>query len=157
MTESIWFTDLLVRIHVTPEDTDGAYALIEVLAPSGHMPPPHIHDRDAESFLVLEGEITLHTKEGPTVVRPGQAGHVPAGEAHTICVTSTGPARAVIVSAPTGLVDYIRACGRPAERDALPAVDGPPDVGLLLREAPFHGMTILGPPGVLPVDLVSEV
>ena len=44
MTESIWFTDALMRIHVAPEDTDGAYALIEALAPSGHMPPPHIHD-----------------------------------------------------------------------------------------------------------------
>jgi hypothetical protein len=31
-----------------------------------------------------------------------------------------------------------------------------PDVGLLLREAPAHGMTVLGAPGVLPADLVPE-
>jgi quercetin dioxygenase-like cupin family protein len=157
MTESIWFTDLLVRIHITPEDTDGAYALLEILAPSGHVTPPHIHEHDAESLLVLEGEITLHTKDGPTVVRPGQAGHVPAGQAHTLCVTSSGPARAVVVSVPSGFVDYIRACGRPAEREALPTLDGPPDVDLLLREAPAHGMTVLGAPGVLPADLVARV
>jgi quercetin dioxygenase-like cupin family protein len=60
MTESIWFTDSLVRIHVTPEDTDGAYALLEMLAPSSHVTPPHIHE-DAESFFVMEGEITFHT------------------------------------------------------------------------------------------------
>ena len=46
MTESIWFTDALMRIHISPEDTDGEYALIEALAPSGHMPPPHIHEHD---------------------------------------------------------------------------------------------------------------
>ena len=84
MTESIWSTDSLMRIHVAPEDTDGAYALIEVLAPWGHVTPPHIHENDAES-------------------------------------------------------------------------DGPPDIGLLEREAPFHDMTLLGTPGVLPVDLVRGV
>jgi quercetin dioxygenase-like cupin family protein len=157
MTESIWFTDSFIRIHVTPEDTDGAYALLEILAPSGHVTPPHVHENDAESFLLLEGEITLHTGDGPTVVRPGQAGHVPAGVAHTLCVTSSGPARAVLVSVPSGFVDYIRACGRPAEREALPTLDGPPDIEPLVSKAPAHGITVLGAPGVLPVDLVQEV
>jgi quercetin dioxygenase-like cupin family protein len=156
MTESIWFTDSLMRVHITPEDTNGAYALIEALVPSGHMPPPHIHEHDAESFFVLEGEITVHTDDGAAVVRPGEAAHVPAGTAHTICVTSAGPARAVIVTAPAGFVGYLRACGRPAEREALPVLDGPPDVALLLREAPAHGLTVLGPPGTVPVDLGSR-
>jgi hypothetical protein len=26
MTESIWFTDALMRIHISPEDTRGEYA-----------------------------------------------------------------------------------------------------------------------------------
>jgi quercetin dioxygenase-like cupin family protein len=156
MTESIWFTDSLMRIHITPEETNGAYALVEALAPPGHMPPPHIHERDAEGVFVLEGEITLHTEDGPTVLRPGDGAHVPAGTAHTVCVTSTGPARALIVSAPAGFVGFLRACGRPAEREALPVLDGPPDVGLLLREAPVHHMTVLGAPGTLPIDLGSR-
>ena len=157
MTESIWFTDSLIRIHVTPEDTNGAYALAEILQPSGHVTPPHVHENDAESFFLMEGEITVHTQDGPTVIRPGQAGHIPAGVAHTLCVTSAGPARAVLVSAPSHFIEYVRACGRPAEREALPTLDGPPDIGLLLREAPAYGMTVLGPPGALPVDVVSEV
>jgi quercetin dioxygenase-like cupin family protein len=156
MTESIWFTDSLMRVHIAPEDTNGAYALVEALVPAGHMPPPHIHEHDGEGFFVLEGEITLHTEAGPTVVRPGQGAHIPAGKAHTICVTSAGPARAMIVSAPAGFVHYLRACGRPAEREALPVLDGPPDVELLLREAPAHGITLLGPPGTVPADLIAK-
>jgi quercetin dioxygenase-like cupin family protein len=156
MTEAIWFNDSLMRVHITPEDTNGAYALIEALVPPGHMPPPHIHERDAEGFFVLEGEITLHTEDGPTVLRAGQGAHVPAGTAHTLCVTSADPARALIVSAPAGFVGYLRACGRPAEQAVLPTLDGPPDVGQLLREAPAHGITMLGPPGTLPVDLVAR-
>ena len=29
MTESIWFTDSLMRVHITPEDTSGLFAVIE--------------------------------------------------------------------------------------------------------------------------------
>jgi mannose-6-phosphate isomerase-like protein (cupin superfamily) len=155
MTESIWFTDSLVRIHIAPEETEGAFALVEMLAPAGHITPPHIHENDDEGFFLLEGEITVHMADGPMVVRPGQSGYIPAGTPHTLCVTSQGPARAVLVSAPVGFVEYIRACGRPAEREALPVLDGPPDVGLLVREAPKHGVTVLGPPGMLPADVAA--
>lgn len=156
MTESIWFTDALLRVHVTPEDTDGAFALIETLAPSGHTTPPHIHEDYAESALVLEGELTVHTLDGPTVVRPGQSVHIPAGTAHTLSVTSAGPMRAVLVSAPSGFVDFIRAAGRPAERDALPVVDGPPDLELIARASAANRTTVLGPLGALPADVITE-
>ena len=155
MTESIWFTDSLMRVHISPEETGGAYAVIEALMPSGHMPPPHIHERDAEGFFVFEGEITLYTTAGEQVLRPGEGAHAPAGEPHTFRVTSGGPARAMLVSAPAGFVDFIRACGRPAEREALPVLDGPPDVDLLIREAKRHGITMVGPPGTVPADLVA--
>src|SRR5215212_6734626 len=153
MTESIWFTDSLARIHVSPEETDGAYALMEMISPSGHITPPHAHT-DSESFLVIDGEITVHTEAGPTVFRAGQAGHIPAGVVHTLSVTSAGPIRSVLVSAPSGFAEYVRACGRPAEREELPVLDGPPDIELLQREAPGHGITVFGPPGMLPADLV---
>jgi mannose-6-phosphate isomerase-like protein (cupin superfamily) len=159
MTESIWFTDSLVRVHIAPEDTNGVFALLEMLAPAGHITPPHIHENDDEGFFLLEGEITVHFADGPLVVRPGEAGHIPAGVPHTLAVTSQGPARAVLLTAPTcvaGFVEYIRACGRPAERETLPVLDGPPDIGLMLREAPRHGMKVLGPPGVLPADVVAK-
>jgi quercetin dioxygenase-like cupin family protein len=87
---SIWFLDSLVRVHVDATQTGGSYCVLEVLVPAGHMPPPHVHDQDAESFLVIEGEITLFTEAGPTVLRPGQSAHSPAGEAHTFRVTSAG-------------------------------------------------------------------
>ncbi len=156
MTESIWFTDALMRIHVAPEDTDGAYALIEALAPSGHMPPPHIHDRDSEGFFVLEGEVTLHSAAGERVLRPGQGAHLPAGEPHTFRVTSAEPARMLLISAPAGFADFVRAVGRPAESETLPVLDGPPDVDAFAAAAEQHGITFVGPPGAVPTDLVAR-
>jgi mannose-6-phosphate isomerase-like protein (cupin superfamily) len=156
MTESIWFTDALMKIHISPEDTRGEYALIEALAPSGHMPPPHIHEHEGEGFFVLEGEITLYTTAGEQVLVPGQGAHVPAGEPHTFRVTSAGPARTLCVSAPAGFAQFVRAAGRPAERETLPVLDGPPDVDLLIREAANHGITMVGPPGTVPTDLSAR-
>jgi quercetin dioxygenase-like cupin family protein len=156
MPESIWFTDALMRIHVTPEDTNGDYTLIEALVPSGHMPPPHVHERDAESIFVLEGEITVYTSAGEAVLGPGQAGHVPAGEPHTVRATAAGSTRAIIISAPAGLATFLRAAGVPAEREELPVLDGPPDVARLMSAAEQAGMTLLGPPGTLPADVVAK-
>jgi len=156
MSESIWFADALMRIHVTPEDTNGAYTLIEALVPPGHMPPPHIHEHDAESFIVLEGEVTAYTVDGEQVVHPGEAAHIPAGVPHTIRATGTGPTRAIIVSAPAGLATFVRSAGRPAEREEMPVLDGPPDVAALMRAAERAGMTLLGPPGALPADVVVK-
>ena len=158
MTESIWFTDSLMKVHITPEDTGGAYALIEGLAPAGHMPPWHIHDNDAESFFVLEGEIVLYTPDGEQVLLPGQGAHVPAGVAHTFRVTSTGPTRMISVVAPTGFVEFLRAAGRPAERETLPLLDGPPDLELLSRLSARHGITMVEPGhlATLPLETVGR-
>jgi hypothetical protein len=87
---------------------------------AGHVSPLHIHEHDDEGFFVLEGELTVYAEPGPTVLRPGQAAHVPAGTSHTFAVTSAGPAHVVLVSARAGLVERLRAHGRPAERDAGP-------------------------------------
>ena len=112
-----------------------SYALLEILAPSGHQAPPHIHDDDDEGVFVLEGELTIELEDGTTVLRPGQGANIPAGTPHSLRVTSAGPVRALIVAAPGRFADFVRMAGRPAERDALPVVDGPPDFELLARAA----------------------
>src|SRR3954468_24025991 len=46
---------------VLPEETGGAYALLEQQVPPGHGPPLHVHRHETEIFYILEGqfEITL--------------------------------------------------------------------------------------------------
>jgi len=154
--EAIWFLDTLVRIHIDGATTDGAYALVESVAPNGHMPPPHVHATDAEGFVVLEGELTVHTENGAHVLRPGDSIHAPAGRPHTIEVTSETPARWMVVSAPGGFEAFVREFGIPAERDALPPTpDGPPDLARLEAIAGQHGITFVGPPGTTPAQLAA--
>lgn len=144
MPEPIWFLDTLVDIHIDGAATGGAYALVECFAPAGHMPPPHVHEREAEGFVVLEGELTVHTESGSHRLGPGMACHAPAGEPHTIAVTSDGPCRWMVVSSPAGFEAFVRAYGTPAERRELPVLDGPPDLERLTRVAGEHGIRFVG-------------
>jgi len=153
--QSVWFLDTLVDIHLDGAATGGAYALATVTAPLGHMPPPHVHANEHEGFLILEGELTIHTESGATVLRAGDALHAPKGEPHTLEVTGTGPCRILVVSQPGGFADFVRAFGTPAERHELPVMDGPPDVERLTRVAAEHGITFVGPPGTRPAELAG--
>jgi quercetin dioxygenase-like cupin family protein len=56
------------------EDTGGAYALIEMVLPPGSGPPPHIHEREEESFYILEG--TLQFQVGGESVTAGAGAYV---------------------------------------------------------------------------------
>ena len=150
MSDQLWFLDTLVTVHVSGGQTDGAYALLECLAPAGHMPPPHAHADDAEGFFVLDGELTVHTEDGSTTLAPGSGFHAPARRPHTVEVTSATPCRWLTISAPAGFEAFVRAFGAPAARAELPVLEGPPDVELLTRVAAEHGITFVGPPGTRP-------
>ena len=141
--KSMWFLDTLVRVHIDGDSTGGAYALLECLAPSGHMPPPHVHAAEAEGFLILEGELTVHTAAGSVVLGVGDSVNAPAGEPHTLEVTSDEPCRWLVMSCPAGFERFVRAFAVPAERDELPVMDGPPDVERLTRIAGEHGITFV--------------
>jgi mannose-6-phosphate isomerase-like protein (cupin superfamily) len=141
--KSIWFLDTLVQIHIDGAQTSGEYALVECVAPPGHMPPPHVHAEQAEGFLVLEGELTVHTADGATVLRPGDALNAPARKPHTIQVTSDVPCRWLVVSCPAGFEAFVRAFGTPAATQALPVMEGPPDVERLAQLAHEHGISFV--------------
>jgi quercetin dioxygenase-like cupin family protein len=44
---------------VLPEETDGAYAVLEQVVPPGGGPPLHVHRHETELFYVLSGEFEV--------------------------------------------------------------------------------------------------
>jgi mannose-6-phosphate isomerase-like protein (cupin superfamily) len=60
-----------------------------------------LEDTD-ELFLVIDGELTIHLREGDVVLRPGQLYVVPRGVEH--CPSADGEVHAVLVE-PTGVVN----------------------------------------------------
>lgn len=147
--QPLWFLDNLAYVHIDGEQVAGAYGLCEMVGRSGDMPPLHIHQRDDETFYVLEGELSLFVGEQRLSLTPGRAALAPRGVPHVYRVESEA-ARWLTVNSPAGFERFIRATGSAAESDGLPPAGPPPDPAALAQAAAEYGIELLGPPGTLP-------
>ena len=89
-----------VRYLATGAGTGGLFGLYrwEFAGPvSG--PDPHLHRTLAESFFVLEGEVSIYEGTGWRVCRPGDFAHVPPGGLHGFR-NENGPAAMLLHFAP---------------------------------------------------------
>jgi hypothetical protein len=85
--EQLWFLGTLAIVRVAGEASDGRFALIEFLFPRHASPPLHTHPLD-ESYIVLEGRLTLQAGEQRFELVGGRRGrcadggraHVPRGQ-----------------------------------------------------------------------------
>src|SRR5271163_4813790 len=91
------------RFLATGEDTDGKYAMWEVIVPPGGGPPPHVHSREEEGFYILEGEITLQVGDKRLVASVGMFANMPVGTPHSFKNESDRLAKMLISVTPAGL------------------------------------------------------
>jgi quercetin dioxygenase-like cupin family protein len=148
-----WSQSRLFIVHVSGEDTEGRFSLVEGLLPSEAMTPLHVLPRVSQILYVLEGELTAYLPGVSRVLRRGDSMHQPVGVPQTHRVTSAEPARVLAISSPAGFERFFVETGRPAESLTLPPPEeSPPDLELLTTLAAAHGIEFLGPPGALPPD-----
>jgi quercetin dioxygenase-like cupin family protein len=121
--ERLWFLGTLAIIRVPGEAVDGRFALIEFLFPRDASPPLHTHPQD-ESYIVLDGQLTVHAGANRFALDPGAVGVVPAGVAHTFRVDSD-TARVLVLSTPAGIERFVRDGSVPATSPTLPPPDAP--------------------------------
>jgi quercetin dioxygenase-like cupin family protein len=123
-SEPLWFLGTLARVKLDGQQTDGRFALFELLAPQGAAPPLHSHSQD-ETFYVLAGELTVWVLDEPVAAGPGAVVFAPGGTPHTFRVESD-TAHLLILSTPAGIEEYVRALGEPAQWPWLqPPADEP--------------------------------
>jgi quercetin dioxygenase-like cupin family protein len=143
--ERRWFLGTLATIRIPGEAVDGRYALIEFLFPQYASPPRHTHPQD-ESYVVLEGVLTVQSGEQRFVLNAGGAAVVPMGVAHTFRV-DTNTARVLVLSTPSGLERMILDGSIPASAPTLPPADATrPTPEELSRIFELHGQVNCGPP-----------
>ncbi len=143
--EQLWFLGTLATIRIAGAASDGRFALIEFLFPQHASPPLHTHPQD-ESYIVLDGQLTLQAGEQRFQLATGAAAVVPMGVAHTFRVDSD-TARVLVLSTPAGLEELVRDGSVPAITRTLPPSDAQRPSAVEL-EALFqaHGQVNLGPP-----------
>jgi quercetin dioxygenase-like cupin family protein len=143
--ERLWFLGTLATIRVPADAVDGRYALIEFLLPHLASPPRHTHPQD-ESYVVLEGRLTIQAGEQRFQLEPGAAAAVPMQVPHTFRV-DTETARVLVLSTPSGIDGFVREGGVPATAPTLPPPDAPrPSPEEMDRIFAAHGQVTVGPP-----------
>jgi quercetin dioxygenase-like cupin family protein len=143
---AIWFVGALSQLRVTGEQTGGAFAVADHLARRGNASPVHVHDRDDETFLVLDGELRVLVGEEEHTAGPGTATVLPRRVSHAYVVTSA-TARFLTLHTPAGFEQFATEVGEPAQTLTLPPPPaGPPDFAVLTQAAARHQITILAPP-----------
>jgi mannose-6-phosphate isomerase-like protein (cupin superfamily) len=146
-----WLLSGLFIVHVSGDDTDGRFSLVEEVQAPGFWTPLHVHRGAGQAHYVLEGEAMFHLPGESSTVGPGECGYGPINVPHTEQVTSAEPLRQLVVTSPAGFEEFIVAAGEPAAELTLPPSDRPPpDFERLAALAAEHDIEILGPPGALP-------
>lgn len=144
-----WFLDNLVRIRLDAGDGDGRIDMVELTGKRGDMPPLHVHHREDEVFVVLEGELSLHLPGRSRTLSAGQAAFAPMGTPHAYRVESEW-ARWLGLSTPAGFSTFVAAGSDPAEREEMPPAGRDPGIARVEEAATAAGIEILGPPGTMP-------
>ena len=144
---SLWFLNTAVTIRVSVEDGHDGIAILEHRASQGDSPPLHVHHDEDEIFHVLEGEVRYRVGDTDRIARAGEILLAPRGVPHTYRVESH---EARMLTITRGEFEtFIRAFGRPAERQGLPDPSGPPtpeQAEALARACRQFGIELVGPP-----------
>ncbi len=91
---------IAMRVLVTRAATGGEFCLIEERTAPGAGPPLHVHPRQTELFVVLEGEYEFVIGEKRFHAGPGDVALVPPGAPHTFRNAGATPGRFVFMLTP---------------------------------------------------------
>src|SRR5437667_3536078 len=143
---ALWFNGGLGVLRVTGDQTDGRYALMELLAPKGFASPLHMHRKEDELFVVLSGEVRVQHGEAVIEAVAGSVVYGPRDVAHAFHVDSA-VARLLLFFGPAGVEGFFREGGKPAGSLGLPPADGQfLDKQALKDIASRYDQEIVGPP-----------
>jgi quercetin dioxygenase-like cupin family protein len=148
-TRPLWFIANKARIQLSGADTGEAFDVVEVEGREGDMPPLHNHHDHDETFVVIEGRISLHLPGLSVELGPGESFFAPRGIPHVYRVES-GTARWLGIGSPPGFADFVREASDLAEDDGFPPDDRAPDLERIGAAAARHKIELLAPPGEMP-------
>jgi quercetin dioxygenase-like cupin family protein len=141
-----WGPGSLMTFLITGEETNGTLFLSEVVVPPGGGPPPHIHNREDESFRLLEGTLTIQVGETTLTASPGDFVYLPRGIAHSFKNTGAVTAKALVSIAPAGLENYFAEVFDPVtDRSAAPPPVNKELIARAIAASPRYGLVLLPP------------
>jgi quercetin dioxygenase-like cupin family protein len=120
------------RVLLSPEQTGGAVAIMDMTVPRGAEPPPHLHTREDEMFYVLEGEVDFHIGGSLTKTTAGASVFAPRQVPHQFSI-QTPTARLLVVITPGQFLSYFLDFSLPTTEPAVVPPQGPPPAEFIER------------------------
>lgn len=103
--------------HLTGRETGGRYTSFVLETPPGSGPPPHLHHREDEWFVVLEGRVEFFRDGEWSEVPTGSAVFAPRGSVHAFRNIGDTMLRQLIHTAPSGFEDFFAAMAEEWRRE----------------------------------------
>jgi quercetin dioxygenase-like cupin family protein len=128
-----------VHFKIDGEDTGGALSVVEHPFEVGALVRPHVHTREDEISIVLEGRIGFRSEDQEVVL--GSGGYIikPRNQVHAMWNAGDTPARMIEIITPAGFEGFFR--GFADLNDA-----GPIDLTRVAELAAAHGLPYADPP-----------
>jgi len=137
-----WIGSMELAVVLDSAATGGQLSIVEARAQRGDASPVHVHSRDDEAFLLLDGAMTVWVGSQRAQLRPGGIGFLPRNMPHAFRFDTES--RALILTTPAGQEDFFRTAGWDLSRPVPEGWEIPLDV--LRQAAEQNGVTIVGPP-----------
>ena len=130
------FGDVLT-LKLGGEQTGNQLSVLFGMTPPGGGPPLHVHHRDDEIFLVVEGRLSYFVYGEWIEVGPGGVVYLPREVPHSYRNVGETPSRHWVITTPSGFEVFFSRC---AEEFAKA---GGPDMGRILEILDEHGGAML--------------
>ena len=88
--ERVHFMGEIALIRARGEDTGGLFSLMEKRTPKGNGPARHVHEREDEAWLIVEGEFSVTVGEETFEAKAGAFVFAPRGVPHSYVATTPG-------------------------------------------------------------------
>jgi quercetin dioxygenase-like cupin family protein len=127
-----------VQFKIDGADTGGALSVVEHPFEVGALVRPHVHTREDEISIVLEGEIGFRSEDQEVVLKPGGYIIKPRNQVHAMWNAGSTPARMIEIISPAGFEGFFR--GFADMNDA-----GPIDLAAVHALAADYGLPYAAP------------
>ncbi len=144
--EARWYGDSLFEFLVPSHATGGTLSVFRATLAEGFSPPLHVHTREDEVFVVLEGDVCFELDGRRLLAGPGTSIFMPRGVPHTFRIQSPFAVMLGVIS-PGAFEQLFRTLSIPAAERALPVPGTVPlDIPAVMAEQERLGTTVVGPP-----------
>ena len=142
--QELWYLRGRVTVKVFGEQTHNRFSQIETESPTGAQAPMHVHHREDETLIVLEGDVTVFAGAERFDLSPGGFTFLPRGVAHANYVRSAS-ARWLVTLSPAGFERFFGEVGRSIEPGAPRPQPILPDPVELTGRLAIYDVEVVGP------------